>query len=190
MKKIVLIRHARVDINNSTTFYAYELQEWIKQYNKANIDTQNRPSQKLIGMAKNADFILSSNLKRAIDSALVLGVKPMEKNEIFNELPIPNIKVPLLKFKPKTWLIIFRIAMLLSIKRENKSLTSAKNQASIAAQYLNNLSKKHNNIILIGHGGMHWLTQKALQEKGWEIEGKSSYKNWGTVKLKLLTQAR
>ena len=37
----------------------------------------------------------------------------------------------------------------------------------------------HDNVVLVGHGGMNWLIGKVLINEGWELEGKSSHANWG-----------
>jgi len=106
MKQIILIRHAKVDIDNSQKIDSVSLKNWVETYDTANIHADSLPSEETIAMSKNADVVLTSLLKRAIDSAQVLDVAVYENNAIFNEALIPEVKIPFFKLKPKTWLVI------------------------------------------------------------------------------------
>ena len=183
MKTITLIRHAKVDISNTQKMYAKELQTWIKLYDESEIEKSSKPSLELVEFVKGADYVMTSSLKRAIDSASVLGVFVQEKNEMFDELDIPTIDVKYLKVTPKTWLVILRLSMMFSMKQKSKTWIEALKKADKAAGYLIELTTKHDSVVLVGHGGLHWLTQKALRKRGWKVEGKPSFKNWGRITL-------
>jgi hypothetical protein len=100
MKQIILIRHAKVDIDHSEKINADSLKIWVELYDTANIVTDSLPAQETINVAKSADVLITSSLKRSIDSAKVLGVDIYESNAVFNEALIPDAKIPFLKFKP------------------------------------------------------------------------------------------
>lgn len=179
MKQITLIRHAKVNIDNAKKINAYALQKWVKEYDVAPIHNKSLPSDATITLAKSADVVLTSSLKRAIDSASVLGLEVHEKNELFNEAAIPEVSIPYLKLKPKVWLVILRVLLILGLGKKNNSLKASKAQAKQAAQRLIAMSKEYKHVVLIGHGGMNWLMAKALLKEGWVLEGKGSYENWG-----------
>ncbi|MEA1880296.1 MAG: hypothetical protein U9N11_06610, partial [Campylobacterota bacterium] len=179
MKQITLIRHAKVDSDNSQKIDAQALKNWVDTYDIAPIHSENLPSDKTILLVKSADAILTSTLKRAIDSASVLGVEVYEQNEIFNEASIPEVKIPFLKLKPKLWLVILRLMLLVGLGKKDASLKTSKAQSVKAAQRLREVSTEHNNVVLVGHGGMNWLIGKELIREGWELEGKRSHENWG-----------
>ena len=102
MKQITLIRHAKVDIENSQKIDSHALQQCVKRYDTAHIHTKSLPNSNTIALVKCADVVLTSTLRRTIDSASVLGVNVYESNTLFNEAGIPEINVPFLKLKPKT----------------------------------------------------------------------------------------
>ena len=179
MKQIILIRHAKVDIDNSKKINSFSLQKWVNDYDTAPIQQENQPPKETVAFTQNADVVLTSTLRRAIDSAEVLGVEVHEQNSLFNEAGIPEVKIPFLEFKPKTWLVILRGLLLLGLGKKDTSLKVSKSQAREAAQMLLALSDNNESVVLVGHGGMNWLIGKALMREGWELEGKASNKNWG-----------
>ena len=181
MKQITLIRHAKVDIDNSQKINASSLSKWVEEYDSAPIHTESLPTKETIKHVQSADVVLTSTLKRAIDSAKVLGVEIHESHSIFNEAGIPKINIPLLKLKPKTWLVILRLMLLLGLGKKDSSLNASKAQAREAAKKLATLFDEHDNVVLVGHGGMNWLIGKQLIKEGWILDGKVSHENWGTT---------
>lgn len=184
MKQIILIRHAKVDLDNSRPINASSLKEWVDAYDVANIDVHSLPNQETIHVIENSDVLVTSSLQRAIDSAKVLDIDVYEQNVIFNEAQIPNVNIPFLKFKPKIWLVILRILLLFGLGKKDTSLKVSKKQAEEAALRLLALSQKNDTVVLIGHGGMNWLIRKVLMKEGWSLEPNPSNSNWGVTILK------
>ncbi len=184
MKQIILIRHAKVDIDNSKKIDSVSLKNWVETYDTANIHADSLPSEETIAMSKNADVVLTSLLKRAIDSAQVLDVAVYENNAIFNEALIPEVKIPFFKLKPKTWLVILRVLLLFGVGKKDASLQASKQQAKDASKRLLELTNEHDSVVLVGHGGMNWLIRKEFLKEGWSLEPNTSNKNWGMTVLK------
>ncbi len=184
MKQIILIRHAKVDIDNSESIRASSLKNWVEAYDMADIQSDSRPTQKTIDVVKHADVIVTSLLRRAIDSGNVLGADIYESNAIFNEAKIPDVNIPFFKFKPKIWLVILRVLLLFGLGKKDTSLKASKQQADKAAQRLQELSIEYENVILVGHGGMNWLIRKVLMKMGWSLEANAFNENWGMTVLK------
>jgi phosphohistidine phosphatase SixA len=183
-RQITLIRHAKVDIDNSQKIDAHSLQRWVEEYDTAPIHAESLPTQETIVLVQSTDVVLTSTLRRASDSAKVLGVDVHEKNELFNEADIPKVNIPYLKLKPKSWLVILRLMLLLGLGKKDASLKTSKAQAKEAAQKLLTLSTEHDHVVLVGHGGMNWLIRQVLVKEGWKLEGKGSHENWGVTVLK------
>lgn len=183
MKQITLIRHAKVDIDNSQKIDSVLLKNWVTAYDTANIHAGSLPTQETIDVAKNADLILTSTLKRTVDSVKVLCVDIFESNEVFNEAKIPDVNMPFLKLKPKTWLVILRLLLLFGLGKKDASLKASKLQTEEAAQRLLELSNEFENVVLVWHGGMNWLLRKVLMKEGWQLEENPSNKNEGMTIL-------
>jgi phosphohistidine phosphatase SixA len=183
MKQIILLRHAKVDVANSTPMGSHDLQGWVYEYDYGSIDEKNLPDEETIALANSADVALTSTLRRAKDSAKVLGVSVHEESALFNEALIPEANIPLLKLKPKTWLVILRVMLLLGLGKKDTSLKTSKEQAKKAAEKLLLYTKENEKVLLVGHGGMNWLIRKRLEQLGWKLQGKSSNKHWGVTIL-------
>jgi len=185
MKKIILIRHAKVDIDNSQKVDSLLLKKWVDRYDTAPIDAKSLPTKETIVLGQNADVVVTSTLSRAIDSANILGVEVFEKNRLFNEAAIPEVKIPYIKFKPKSWLVILRVLLLLGLGKKETSFKASKVRAKEAVKKLLVLSREYGTVVLVGHGGMNWLIRKVLMKEGWELEDKGSHDNWGATVLRL-----
>ncbi len=185
MKKIILIRHAKVNIGNSQKIDSSSLKKWVEAYDMTNIDADSLPSKETINMVNSADVVLTSSLKRAIDSAKVLDVNIHESNAIFNEATVLQVNIPFFKFKPKAWLVILRVLLLFGLGKEGASLKASKLQAKKAMKYLLELPDEYESVVLVGHGGMNWLIRKELMKEGWSLEPNASNKNWGIIILRV-----
>ena len=126
MKQIILVRHAKVDIDNTKKIDSLALQEWINEYDTAPIESESLPTEKTITLSQNADIVVTSILRRAIDSARVLGVEVHAQNPLFNEAAIPEIVIPYLKLKPKSWLVVLRLMLLFGLGKKRDITQSFK----------------------------------------------------------------
>ena len=185
MKQIILIRHAKVDIDNSKKIDSRSLKKWVYAYDTAPIHTDSQPANETLELVQNVDVVLTSTLRRTIDSAQVLGLEVHEQNSLFNEAGIPEVNVPFVKLKPKNWLVILRVLLLLGLGKKDTSLKVSKSQAIKASQKLVVYSKEHDSVVLVGHGGMNWLIRKVLMQEGWVLDGKPSNTNWGVTVLQI-----
>ncbi|UFH60109.1 hypothetical protein [Sulfurovum mangrovi] len=185
MKQITFIRHAKVDMDSSQPICAKELCFWEEAYNSAPIVTDVRPGDTLIESLKGADYVVSSRLRRAIDSLELLEVEIDEKSQLFNEAAIPLLNGRFLKLKPTYWLILFRLLSLTGVGRWASTLRENEMDAQKAARRLSELSAKHDHIVLMGHGVMNWLIRKELKRNGWRSEGREVHGNWGSTVLSL-----
>ncbi|NKQ40085.1 MAG: hypothetical protein HF962_00730 [Sulfurovum sp.] len=177
--KIILTRHAKVLLDNSQKITASQMNAWVVAYNHASIDTAP-PSKEVIQYIKGADVVLASSLSRTTDSLEVIGVEPIEKNSLFDEISLAETKGTWLKLSSKTWLIILRLMMLAGFGKKSKVYKEAKLRAQKASAYLIDFANKHESVALMGHGGMHWLVGKELEKLGWEcVEQSGGSKNWG-----------
>jgi len=176
--QIVLIRHAKVLIDSDTKIYAKDMQEWVKQYDLAEVE-QTLPSEDIIELTKSANIVLSSKLRRSADSLAIVGAKADISDPIFNEAEIPTSNGSLFKAKPKHWLVFLRVLMLLGIGKGNTSFKKSKQRAKEASNLLIELAKKPQNIALLGHGGMNFLIGKELKAKGFKCTQKGGgNSNW------------
>ncbi len=180
MKQIHLIRHAKVDIDSSQKIGSSMLQEWVERYDKAPIKRDIKPPKATVELVRSADVVLTSSLRRTHDTAKLFGVERFEQNEIFDEIPVPNVAIPFLKLRPSTWLALLRVLLVFGFGKNDSSLDTSKKRAEQATKHLLSLTK-NNNLVLIGHGGMNYLIGEELLKNGWERDSKLSHQNLGVT---------
>ena len=182
MKQIIFIRHAKVDMDSSRPICAASLTKWEESYNTAPI-ANVLPDDEIVRSIQNADYVLSSTLRRSIDSLKLIEVSIDEKNSLFNEASIPVLKGSMIKMRPTSWLMLFRLLSLAGVGRWARTLKETKKDAKSAAVRLVELSQEHDNIVLMGHGVMNWLIRKELKRAGWKSKTRDVHSNWGYTLL-------
>lgn len=176
--KIILIRHAKVEVDIYTLTYASELNKWLDIYNTTKIKTELVNEKKIRKIFEETDKIFCSKLKRSIDSVALYGKTPDISDEVFNEAGVPfsnwrGIKLPLV-----IWSIVFRVMWLFGYKNNGESYKEAKLRAKKGTDKLIESSEKEATVTLLGHGLMNRLIGKELVRRGWKSQGKMGSDNW------------
>ena len=180
--KIVLIRHGKPVSADNPRLNACQYAHWIRRYNASNVADNSRP-QSVNNDYKNF-YTLSSDLKRAIHSTNIYIGKPPEKvDELYREMEIPRYKFPF-KLKAWNWVCFSRLLWMCGYKGPFESFKQAKKRAEIAAIRLIEIAQVQDQVVLFGHGYMNLYIRKALIQKGWMLNAKSSA-YWGITSLEI-----
>jgi len=118
-----------------------------------------------------AKFVVTSDLKRAVDSALFLDSKvDAGANPIFRETEVPVLPgfLKTMRMKPGTLGVLLRLIWLGGYSNGCESIFEAKARAEVAAEQLVEHSKIHGSVVLVGHGFFNLLLAKQLQKKAGE----------------------
>ena len=176
--KIILIRHAKVDVNIYTLTYASELKKYLTLYNNASIQKEFCNENNIRKILNNSDKIFCSQLKRSIASVELYEKKPNLCDAIFNEAGLPfsdwrGVKLPLV-----VWSMLFRIMWFFGYAHNGESLAKAKGRATKGAEKLMNSFEEASTVTLLGHGLMNRLIAKELLRQGWKSSAKMGTDNW------------
>ena len=178
MSDITLLRHGTVDIKNYNSISANDFGDWIHEYNTSNIHSELPNKDEVFNILDSADIILCSKLKRSVDSILLFDKRATYINELFNEVELPYFSWNLIRLKPSTWLIIFRILWFLGYSKNVESYSKAKNRAKLATKMLIDLSRNGKSVTLMGHGLMNRLIIKELLASNYNKIRSTGSKNW------------
>lgn len=181
--KITLVRHGKPTAAINPKLCAAGFAKWVRYYNLSKVDSSSFPPKQLIA-SLSADYIISSDLPRAIDSAyLCTHQEPDLTLKQIREMEIPRYKFPFL-LKAYTWLIVNRILWMLGFNGRVESFKAAKIRAQDSAKILHQLAIQHQNIAVFGHGMMNRYISKELNKQGWSSTSKGkSY--WSTIELEI-----
>jgi broad specificity phosphatase PhoE len=102
---------------------------------------------------------------------------------LFVEAGMPLAIPGSLAIRPKHWNAFARIAWILGWSQGRESWPAARRRAELAAERLNELAREHGAVLLVGHGMVNLLIQRALRATGWSGGGwRSDY--WSHVVLR------
>jgi len=175
--KIILIRHAKVQIDNPT-IASFEMNSFIEAYNTASIqpfDISNR----LKSLIDSVDSVFTSNLSRTKESAKYLGIEIDKSSDIFNEAGLPYANWTFFKLPATLWALLFRMMWLFGYANNSESYKEAKIRATIAADSLLECTQNNKTVLFIGHGVMNKLISKELKCRGVFLIEKSGNENLG-----------
>jgi len=181
--EIVLIRHGKPTGAVYPRMNAKGFAKWVRNYNQSGIVIGTQPKN---NMARdfNEHYVVSSDLKRAIDSAhICFNNKPSQTYRVFREMEIPRYKLPF-TLKASTWLYLNRVLWTLGLKGSFESYSAAKKRAEVASQQLIELANKHDKVVVVSHGYINFFIRRYLSKNGWDLTEKSS-KYWGITRLKV-----
>ena len=178
MKKIILLRHGEVDIQNYKNMSSIEFGEWIIEYNNSDIKSDFLQKNDIKKLLNETDILICSTLRRSLLSLETLKKIPFESNALFNEAEIPYSRSNFLRLKAIHWLVIYRILWFLGYSKNAESYKQTKIRAKEATGYLIKLSENNESVILVGHGIMNKLIQKELLLNKYLERKKTKNKNW------------
>jgi len=179
--KIMILRHAEPVLPPLKKISADGFLDWVDLYNIAQLNPSSRPSTALKEIINQCNAIVCSELPRSIASAKIFNSKKIVLiDRVFNEVGMPSANWQTLKLSPKLWAVFFRMLWLIGYSKYSESFKSAKYRAEIAVNQLIDLSKIHDEVIIVGHGIFNRLLVKELLKKGWNGPKKPSSQYWGS----------
>jgi broad specificity phosphatase PhoE len=134
---------------------------------QAPLDPTLLPSPALTALAASAGCIMTSPLRRSAESATLLAPgRAVLSEPLFVEagMPIaPDGQV----IRPRHWTTLGRIAWAFGWSTGRESWPAARQRAKLAAARLADLAGEYGAVLLVGHGLLNLLIQRALKARGW-----------------------
>lgn len=178
-REIILMRHGRPDLSSSQKIPAREMQDWMAQYDCAEIVDEQAPDA-CMTLAASASVIVSSSAPRARSSLQALGFEPDIVDDVFCEAQLPHTHWHHPRLSPFTWAFVFRVLWLCGFSGAAESVRCAKRRAHMAAQRLQDLSSE-GRVFLAGHGVMNRLIARHLEADGWTCHARSGSGYWSVM---------
>lgn len=177
--KIVLIRHGEPTNLACEPIYASGMGAWIDQYNSASIKPESHPGTEALAVASECNWIISSDLTRSIDSASSLySGQAIEQMPCVFEAGLPYGNSNLIKAKPKTWAVLFRVLWYLGYTNNSESRSAVKVRSQEATTELIEKARKHEAVILVGHGIFNRFIAKELGLQGFVTTKRLGSRYW------------
>lgn len=184
METIILVRHGRsTHVHTSTLIDIDGVARWREAYDAAGI-VNDPPPPALVTVAGAAERIVSSDMRRALESAERLApgrariVTPLLR-EAPHEVPRIPIRLPLHVWEAAIWT---RWAW--QRLRGKPALPQDLKRAEAAARWLTDLADAGSTTVVVTHGVFRALLARELNALGWRGPGESrKYHNWSAWTL-------
>jgi broad specificity phosphatase PhoE len=164
---IILVRHGRPQPSASSPAPRRGLRGWEAGLEQAPLDQTLLPPPGLTALAASAGCIMTSPLRRSVESATLLAPgRTVLCEPLFVEAGLP-VTPGAPDIRPRHWTVLSRIAWVLGWSRAREPWPAARRRASLAAARLAELAREHQSVLLVGHGLLNLLIQRALRAAGW-----------------------
>ena len=180
--EIVLLRHGKPALINKKWITSSALSQWIDDYNAASLCHSSAPGEETLEHAIRAQVIVSSSLKRSIDSAKALAPeKLIRSDQLFKEAELPFAKLGAIPLPPTVWLTVYRLLWFCGYSANAESYSETKKRSEIAARELMQLAGSYRQVLFVGHGIFNRLLGKELSRTGWSCQARSGSGYWGVI---------
>jgi broad specificity phosphatase PhoE len=180
--EIYIMRHGEPDVSmiSSERIKSEQFLDCLQIYNRSGLLSSSRPDASTIERFKGFSAVVSSDLKRSIDSALLLcAQRTLIVDALFREVEAAFLTIPVIRFTRKTWGNIFILLWLIGLFEHKKAFREAKTRAKFCVEKLVKLADEHERVLYVGHGFINTYIVKELISLGWEGPKRPNKQYWG-----------
>jgi broad specificity phosphatase PhoE len=176
-RRIVLIRHGRSGHRTQGLHNLAAYRKWREAYEAAGIDPTDSAPRELLATAQDAAIVVSSDARRAIESARVLAPnREIITSPLLRELSLepPNLR----------WIRLPLLGWAVAIGMRGRARTEEHERVRMAAQWLVEMSVDDRPVIVVTHATLRSLLAKELVSRGWlPMTSRRSWKSWSAWSL-------
>ncbi|MEM9669347.1 MAG: histidine phosphatase family protein [Pseudomonadota bacterium] len=152
--------------------------KWWADYEAGGLQPGQEAPDHLKTAVLDADIFVTSGRLRAQETmTLAAPDQPARADPLFNEAPLPPPRFKLLRFLPKTWNVIARIAWLFGHSLDGESVSESRRRAREAAISLHEASAE-GKVFLTAHGWFNRMIRKELRKLGWRCSYNGGDRYW------------
>ena len=178
--RIVLVRHGpSVHAETRGSFDRDDVRQWLDAYDAAGIQPTCQPPAPLVRVAVDAEWILSSDLPRAVSSAERLaGDRPVSTSHLLREtaLPIPRwpTRIPL-----RAWWTVIHLGWMIQVSRGIDMSEEDRRRAVAAVDWVGGMAAGKGTALAVTHGVFRRIMAQQLLASGWKSDGRvGGYSHW------------
>ena len=174
------MRHGEPDISGfPDKVSANEWPTLLARYSECGIVDTEKPEHISNAMLKGCHTIVTSDLRRSIESASLLSSHhSFITDSLFREIEDAFIPIPFLTLAPKTWGNIFILLWLVGAFALKRAFREGKVRARHCAKKLADLASEHGKVLFVGHGFINAYIATELRSLGWDGPRIPSKKYW------------
>jgi len=164
---IILVRHGEPELSRKTRMNWRGYKFWWGLYDEGGLTPGQDAPQVIKNLARNADIVISSPLRRAVETATLAKAAPPDKLEpLMVEAGLPPPNLGYLRLKPPTWGVLSRICWMMGFSGEVESQVEARARAEKAADVLSKETEGGKTVFVAAHGWFNRMMRPALKKRG------------------------
>ena len=177
-RSITLVRHGPSAHRGSGWYDRDALARWREAYDAAGILPGAVPPPALVRMAREAPFVVASDMRRARESVARLVDHDVPLSPLLREpllvAPVPaGLRLPL-----AAWALYLGARWLVEGIRRTPPAPSVRAQAEAAADWLIEHATAHGAVLAVTHAGIRRQLGFVLVRRGWAAPGRRSMSPW------------
>jgi broad specificity phosphatase PhoE len=181
---IILVRHGKPALSRKVRLTWREFRDWWVRYDEGGIKPGQKPPKKVIQWAHKADFVVSSSLRRSIESAeLAAGRAPDRELPGLVEAALPSPPLGPLKLRPKSWGTVARILWYVGYSDGMESHTEARARANAVCDELEQYASGGRTVYVSGHGWFNRMVKGSLMARGWRCKSQNGDLHWSRRRM-------
>ena len=166
--EIVLARHGKPLLPDTTPIPGHELGEWVRRYDRAGITREVAPPERVRQLAGSVGCVVASDLPRSIESAAwLVSAHNVRIEPELREACLPESIGVSVRLPPAAWVVLARAAWWLDWCRSPETVATTRERAGRAAGRLSALAREYGSVLVVGHGMFNRFIAAHLLTRGW-----------------------
>jgi broad specificity phosphatase PhoE len=176
---IVIVRHGKPALSRKVQLTWRGYRHWWEQYDAGGLAAEQKIPKKVKAYAESADLVISSPLRRAVESAkLASGEDPDIIDLDLVEAPLPSPNLGPLKFNPRIWGAIARVVWFCGWSGGMESHRQARMRANLMSDKLGNYAQDGKLVFVAAHGWYNRMLKGSLKKRGWNCVSQNGDLHW------------
>lgn len=183
--EIILARHGETTALPQGPIRGTDLGKWIAAYDAAGIRHDRPAPERLRRLAAAATCVMTSDLRRAIESAESLQPSAtIEIDRDLREARLPDSMGASLRLPPHVWKVVARTAWFLRLRGASETVDETQQRAIRAADRLSARAGAQGLVLVVGHRTFNRFLAARLRRSGWRGPTFLRGSFWGTSRFR------
>lgn len=186
---IIIVRHGKPALSRKAQMDWRGYRKWWLDYDAGGLAETQKIPKKVMKLAEVADVVISSPLRRAVESAE--RIKPRAPDKIWPELieaALPSPPLGPLKLRPKTWGTYSRIVWYFGWSDGMESHGAARARAEIVCDKLDVETAGGKLVFITAHGWINRMIKGSLIKRGWTCVSQNGDLHWSFRRFERITK--
>jgi len=176
---LIIARHGKPALSRKVKLTWRGYKDWWVKYDEGGLKSDQKFPKKLSKWVDKADVILSSPLKRSIESAELISGRSVDyvDNRLV-EAALPPPQLFSLKLRPKTWGTLSRIVWQLGWSGGMESRVEARARVNDMCDVLAEYASDGKIVYVSAHGWINRMLKGSLKKRGWKMKSQNGDLHW------------